>query len=138
MKRPHRVFLAGGNGLQTQTEAGLNAGCGLIHIPEIKIEKSKYTDIDGSYGPMLSLYDNGIPGFTYRKAENIRDVDFCRIQIIAAGVITDWTNFQTKSGTSFGSLARVLPIIRLDRELYDYNRKAFHHTRLNSVESKRY
>ena len=117
VKSPHRVFLAGGNGLQTQTEAGLNAGCGLIHIPEIKMEKSKYTDIDGSYGPMLSLYDIGIPGFTSRKAENFRDVDFCRIQIIAAGVITDWTDFWTKSGTSFGSPARVLPIIGWDREL---------------------
>ena len=42
---------------------------------------------------MLSLYDNGIPGFTYRKAENIRDVGFCRIQIVEAGVITDWTDF---------------------------------------------
>ena len=66
---------------------------------------------------MLSLYDNGIPGFTYRKAENIRDVGFCRIQIVAAGVITDWADFWTKSGTSSGSLARVLPIIGWDREL---------------------
>ena len=38
---PQRVFLAGGNGLQTQTEAGRNAGCGILHVPEIKSGKSK-------------------------------------------------------------------------------------------------
>ena len=54
-KRPKRVFIPGGNGLQSQSEAANNAGCGIIFVPEIKTGKRNYTDIDGSYGPTLVL-----------------------------------------------------------------------------------
>ena len=108
--RPRRVFLPGGNGIQTHSEAAKNAGCGIIFVPEIKTGKSKYTDIDGSYGPLLSFYDKPLPGITFRKAEDIKDVDNCRVQIVAAGVVEDWTEFVNRSGEKSGTLARVLPV----------------------------
>ena len=89
IQMPSKVFLPGGNGLQMQTEAGLNGGCGIVNIPEIKTGKAKLTDGVGSYGPMLSFYDDNIPGTTFRKADEIVDMENCRIQLVAAGVIDD-------------------------------------------------
>ena len=88
-KRPASVFLPGGNGLQTQAQAASNAGLGIIFVPEIKTGKSKYTDIDGSYGTFLAFHDPQIPGETFRKAVKILDIDVCRIQLVAAGVPED-------------------------------------------------
>ena len=109
--RPQYVFLQGGNGLQTQSEAGMNGGSGIILVPEIKSGKRRYTDIDGSFAPLLSFYDNHLPGSTYRKADRVLDIQNCRIQLVACGVEEDWVDFVKKSGTQSGTLARVLPII---------------------------
>ena len=58
-----------------------------------------------------------MPGSTFRKAEDIPDIDNCRIQIVASGVVKDWGLFITKSGTDSGSVARVLPVIGYDRDM---------------------
>ena len=89
VRRPRSVFLAGGNGIQIHADAAANDGTGVIFVPEIKSGKSKYTNIDGSYGPLLSFYDIQVPGSTFRKAANIPDIGNCRIQVIAAGVLKD-------------------------------------------------
>ena len=47
--------------LQTQATAASNA-TGLLFVPEIKSGKAKYTDVDGTYGPLLSSYNTVIPG----------------------------------------------------------------------------
>ena len=86
---PSKIFLSGGNGLQMQTEAGLNAGCGIVNIAEIKTGRSKLTDGVGTYGPLLCFYDDAIPGTTFRKADKIEDIENCRIQVVAAGVVDD-------------------------------------------------
>ena len=116
-KRPKRVFLPGGNGLQSQSEAFKNAGCGILYVPEIKNGKRKYTDIDGSYGPLLSFYDTEVPGITFRKAEDIPDINNYRIQIVSAGVAEDWQDLLNKSGPKSGTLARILPVIGMDRQM---------------------
>ena len=110
-KRPKSLFLQGGNGLQTQSEAGMNGGCGLILVPEIKSGKGRYSDIDGSYSPLLTFYDNHLPGYTYRKADKVLDISNCRIQLVAGGVTEDWVEFIKRSGPKSGTLARVLPVI---------------------------
>ena len=51
--------------------------------------KSKYTNMDGSYGPLIHFYDPQVAGVTFRQAETIPDMDNCRIQIVAAGVAND-------------------------------------------------
>ena len=61
------VFLTGANGLQTQATAAGNAGNGLIFVPEIKSGKAKYTDLDGTYGPLLDFYERTIAAKSYRK-----------------------------------------------------------------------
>ena len=86
---PKILFLTGGNGFQTQAIAAQNGGCGLVFVPEIKSGKARYTDLDGSYGPLLSFYDDFIPAKTYRKAEKIPCIPHCRIHLLAAGVIDD-------------------------------------------------
>ena len=79
--------------------------------------KSKYTNMDGSYGPLIHFYDQQVPGVTFRQAETIPDMDNCRIQIMAAGVANDLSDFVHKSGADSGSLARDLPVIGLDRTM---------------------
>ena len=83
------MFLSGANAIQVQTEAGCNAGCGIIFVPEIKRGKNKYTDVNGTYGPLLTFYDPTMDGKTFRTAETILDVTNCRLQLIAAGVPSD-------------------------------------------------
>ena len=111
------VFLSSGNGLQMQTEAGLNGGCGIVNIPELKTGKGKLTDGVGSYGPLLSFYDDIIPGTTFRKADTIEDMENCRIQVVAAGVVDDWVDFVKKAGSNSGALARVVPVLGWDRQM---------------------
>ena len=82
-------FLSGANGLQTQAAAASNGGCGLVFVPEIKFGKKRYTDLDGSYGPLLSFYDRYIPEKTYRRAERIPGIKNCRIHLMSAGVKSD-------------------------------------------------
>ena len=115
-KRPKEVLLTGGNALQTQATAALNGGCGVIAISELKSGKAAYIDPDGSFGPLLSFYDDELPARTFRKAEDIPAIDNCRIQIVAAGVKEDWKDFFTKSGPLSGTMARVLPILACDRD----------------------
>ena len=86
---PRSVFLTGANGLQTQATAAQNGGSGIIFVPEIKSGKGRYTDLDGSYGPLLSFHDTYIPERTYRKAQNIPCIPNCHIQMLAAGVNED-------------------------------------------------
>ena len=88
-KYPSLFFLTGANGLQTQATASSNSGCGLIFVNEIKFGKSRYTDLDGSFGPLLSFYDKYIPEKSYRKAIKIPCIRKCRIQVVAAGVKED-------------------------------------------------
>ena len=111
------MFLEGGNGLQTQAEAGKNGGCGLIVVHEIKNGKKKYTDAEGGHGPFIHFYDPQIAGISYRKAEDVLVMDNCRLQLIAAGVYQDWIDFVKKAGEKSGALARVLPVIAVDREM---------------------
>ena len=89
VKYPRVFFLSGANGLQTQAVAAANGGIGIIFVPEIKFGKKRYTDLDGSYGPLLSFYDRYIPEKTYRKAERIPCIKNCRIHLISAGVKSD-------------------------------------------------
>ena len=89
IKFPSSFFLTGANGLQTQATAAANGGCGLIFVSEIKHDKARYTDLDGSYGPLLSFYDRYIPGKSYRKAAKIPCIRNCRIQLLACGVKED-------------------------------------------------
>ena len=86
---PRSVFLTGANGLQTQATAARSSGCGIIFVPEIKSGKGRYTDLDGSYGPLLSFHDTYILERTYRKAETIPCIPNCHIQLLAAGVNED-------------------------------------------------
>jgi len=116
-KMPGRVFLCGGNALQTTAEAGRNGGCGIVAVPEMKNGKAKYTNPDGSYGPLLSFFDDQISGTTFRQAEKILSMSNCRMQLIAAGVPEDWAKFVEKAGSMSGALARVVPIIGLDKEM---------------------
>ena len=102
--------------MQTQATAALNGGCGVIAISELKSGKAAYIDPDGSFGPLLSFYDDELPARTFRKAEDIPAIDNCRIQIVAAGVKEDWKDFFTKSGPLSGTMARVLPILACDRD----------------------
>ena len=95
--RPHAVFLTGANGLQTQALAAENAGCGLISVPEIKSGKTRYTDVEGSYAPLMAFYDKPLGSNTYRKAQAIPKASNCRIQIVAAGVKKDWEDFVKRS-----------------------------------------
>ena len=111
------MFLEGGNGLQTQAEAGKNGGCGLIVVHEIKNGKKKYTDAEGGYGPFIHFYDPKIAGISYRKAEDVLVMDNCRLQLIAEGVHQDWIDFVKKAGEKSVALARVLPVIAVDREM---------------------
>ena len=89
VKYPRSLFLTGANGLQTQAVAASNGGSGLIFVSEIKMGKSKYTALDGSYGPLLSFYERHIEEKTYRKAEKIPYISECRIHLLAAGVKED-------------------------------------------------
>ena len=122
--RPNRVFLSGGNALQTHSMAAHNGGCGLISVGEIKNGKCAYTDPDGTYSTLLVFYDRDVDGKSYRNAEEIPDIDNGRIQLIAAGLREDWTTFVQKVGNLSGMLARVLPVIAYDREIIrlDYER----------------
>ena len=122
--RPNRVFLTGGNALQTHSMAALNGGCGLISVGEIKNGKCTYTDPDGKYSMLLVFYDPDVDGKSYRNAEEIPDIDNCRIQLIAAGLREDWTSFVQKVGNLSGMLARVLPVLAYDRDIIrlDYER----------------
>ena len=117
LKFPSCLFLTGANGLQTQALAAQNGGCGLIFVPEIKHGKARYTDLDGTYGPLLSFYDDYIPGKSYRKAEKIPCIRNCHIHLLAAGVKDDWTSFVQKSGATSGTLGRVLPVLTFDRDM---------------------
>ena len=117
IKRPMRVFLPGANGLQSHSEAASNAGCGILYVPEIKCGKTKYTDFEGKYAPLLTFHDTEMQGVTYRKAEGIPDIDNCRIQLVAAGIPEDWVDFIKKAGPNSGCLARIIPIIGLDRNM---------------------
>ena len=89
MKMPSRVFLSGGNALQITAEASRNGGCGIVAVTEMKNGKGKYTNPDGSYGPLLNFFDEQISGTTFRQAEKILTMSNCRIQLIAAGVCED-------------------------------------------------
>ena len=71
MGYPRTFFLTGANGFQTQAVAAGNAGCGLIFVAEMKSGRCRYTDLDGSYGPLLSFYDMYIPEKSHRKADKI-------------------------------------------------------------------
>ena len=115
--QPKRVFLPGGNSIQIHAEAAKNNGCGIIYVPEIKTGKNKYTDPEGTYGPLLAFYDDHVPGITFRKAEDIGDIDDCRLQVVAAGVTDDWEDFIKRSGPKSGTLARIIPVIGWDREV---------------------
>ena len=86
---PKTVFLTGANGLQTHATAAENSGSGIILVPKIKNGKCRYTDLDGTYGPLLSFYDKHIPEKSYRKANTIPCIRNCHIQLIAAGVLND-------------------------------------------------
>ena len=112
-----KVFITGANAIQVQTEAGRNAGCGIIFVPEIKRGKTKYTDVKGTYGPLLTFYDTPMAGKTFRTAEVILDVPNCRLQLIAAGVPGDQSEFVEQSGHKSGTLARVIPVVGWDREM---------------------
>ena len=101
---PLAVFLTGANGLQTQAMAAENAGCGLISVPEIKSGKTRYTNADGSYAPLISFYDKPMGSNTYRKAQAIAKVSNCRIQIVAAGLKKDWMQLVKRSGPDSGSM----------------------------------
>ena len=61
--------------------------------------------------PLLTFYDNHLPGYTYRKADKGLDISNCRIQLVAGGVTEDWVDFIKRSGPKSGTLARVLPVI---------------------------
>ena len=115
--RPKVVFLTGANVLQTQATAAMNGGCGLIAVNEIKSGKVRYTDLDGSYGSMLDFADPDVAARSYRKAEFIPKIKKCRIQLIAAGVKEDWTDFMAKSGRFSGIMARIIPILGYDRDI---------------------
>ena len=115
--RPSMVFLTGDNVLKTHAAAARNGGCGLIKVTEIKSGKSRYTEIDGSYGTMLKFYDRPLGARTFRNAEDIPAIENCRIQMIGAGVKEDWKTFVEKSGRLSGMLARVIPVLSHDREM---------------------
>jgi len=66
---------------------------------------------------LLSFYEDDMQGTTFRKAEIINDIDNWRVQLIAAGVAEDWSDFVTRSGPKSGYLARVLPVLGCDREM---------------------
>ena len=114
---PMNLFLTGGTTLQTQANAAENGGCGLILVPEMKSGKGRYTNIDGSYGPLLDFYEESIHGISCRKADNIATVQKCRIHLLTAGVKNDWVDFVTKSGASSGTLGRVIPVITFNRTM---------------------
>ena len=86
-------------------------------MAEMKSGRSRYTDLYGSYGPLLSFYHMYIPEKSYRKADKIACIKNCRIHLIAGGVKEDWKSFVDKSGATSGSLARVLPVLSCDREV---------------------
>ena len=111
------MFSTGGTALQTQANAAENGGCGLILVPEMKSGKGRYTNIDGSYGPLLDFYEESMQGKSYRKADNIATVQKCRIHLLTAGVKNDWVDFVSKSGASSGTLGRVIPVITFDRTM---------------------
>ena len=115
-QRPSRVFLTGANVLQTQYTAATNAGCGMILVNEIKNGKSRYTNLDGSYGSLLTFYDKPVLGRTFRQAQAIPAMKNCRMQLIAAGVLDDWVSFIERSGRNSGMLARVVPILGYDHK----------------------
>ena len=75
--------------MQITSEASKNGGCGLIVVSEMKNGIGKYTNPDGSFGPLLSYHDPSISGSTYRKADEIYDIPKCRIQMVTAGVRDD-------------------------------------------------
>ena len=87
--RPRDFFLTGANGLQTQAHAAQNGGCGMILVPEIKSGTARYTDPTGSYAPLLDFYGVPLQSKSFRKADNIKSIKNCRIQLIAAGVKDD-------------------------------------------------
>ena len=89
IQRPRLVFLTGANVLQTQACAAANGGCGILAITEIKSGKTRYTDIDGSYGSMLDFADPTVGAKSYRKADFIPKIGKCRMQMVAAGVKED-------------------------------------------------
>ena len=117
MLRPKSFYLTGGNALQTQASASKKAGCALILVQEIKSGKTAYTDIGGDYSPLLAFYDVPVRGRSFRNAEEIATISNCRIQICAAGIKEDYIQFVKRSGTSSGTLARVLPVLSYDRSI---------------------
>ena len=84
--RPRLFFLTGRNCLQTHANASINGGGGLIFVPAMKSGRSRYTDAQGSYAPLLNFYDVTIPARSFRKAEDIPKIRNCRMQLFAAGV----------------------------------------------------
>lgn len=89
ISRPHCFFLSGGNALQTQAMASENGGCGLMLVSEIKTERCKYTDVKGTYAPLLNFFDKIVDGKTFRNADEIQYMNNCRIHMFAAGVKED-------------------------------------------------
>ena len=58
-------------------------------MAEMKSGRSRYTDLDCFYGPLLSFYYMYIPEKCYRKADKIDCIKNCRIHLIAGGVKED-------------------------------------------------
>ena len=61
----------------------------MILVPEIKSGTARYTDPTGSYAPLLDFYGVPLQSKSFRKADNIKSIKNCRIQLIAAGVKDD-------------------------------------------------